>query len=84
MGPQRLWTEGECWFSVAPLPQDPRLGFPLAQLISPGVRAGGGQPDLLASSFLSFPAGLLEVSALKGFPLGPLLLIFSWTRGGQR
>lgn len=60
---------------LLPSPREPCLGFPLAQLIRPWVRAGGAQTDLLASSFLSFPSELLEVPALKGFPSGPLLLM---------
>lgn len=67
---------------LLPYPHEPCLGFPLAQLICPWVRAGGAQTDLLASSFLSFPSELLAVPALKGFPLGPLLLmlLLEWER----
>lgn len=55
MGLQRHGKEGECWYSVAPLP------LPVDQLVCPWGRAGRGQTDLLASSRLSFSSGLFEV-----------------------
>lgn len=74
MGPQRLGKEGE--FSAVLLPNESPFGHPWTQRIDRWVRARGGQTGRL----------LLEVPALQGFLLGPLLLLLllERQRGGER